>query len=424
MAWAFTLDLRPSALKFLLVCVCDNVNTEGEFFPSIGTLMLKTCQDRKTVIAGLQELQQRGLIEDTGERKGRTQQVKIYRLIGFDTGFRHYTYHVEDPATGEFYIGVRTCIGAPETDVSYMGSGTWPLAALRQRRALKKQVLQEYTTRNEAIVAEAAAIGRSIGDPLCRNFKSPENGTLSGGKGPENGTVSNGNADPKGPVFPTEGSRFSHERVPKTVLVYRTVREPSEEPSVGARASGAPTTDGELDARSAPAQDPHPATQSAASVPSQGRSTQAAIEPIPRRRKQQLASRLPESFELTPDRRAMALTEGLDAERTFAKFCDHWRAAPDAKAHKADWDATWRNWCRTEADRIAAIAPKPLPAAAATRAEHEDLRALMGRRAALGIGGFRDPTPGETAEHYRQAQNHAWNAKQPRTDGRFKAAQA
>lgn len=63
------------------------------------------------------------------------------------------------------------------------------------------------------------------------------------------------------------------------------------------------------------------------------------------------ATRLPEDFSLTPERRLVAEAERLPAERVFAKFCDYWRAAAGAKARKHDWEATWRNWCRGEADR-------------------------------------------------------------------------
>jgi hypothetical protein len=63
------------------------------------------------------------------------------------------------------------------------------------------------------------------------------------------------------------------------------------------------------------------------------------------------ATRLPTEFSLTPERRAVAEAEKLPADRTFAKFLDYWRAASGAKARKHDWDATWRNWCRSEADR-------------------------------------------------------------------------
>jgi hypothetical protein len=73
------------------------------------------------------------------------------------------------------------------------------------------------------------------------------------------------------------------------------------------------------------------------------------------------ATRLPEDFSLTPERTLVAEAEKLPADRTFAKFCDYWRAASGAKARKHDWDATWRNWCRSEADRSRGNnqAPKP-----------------------------------------------------------------
>lgn len=62
-------------------------------------------------------------------------------------------------------------------------------------------------------------------------------------------------------------------------------------------------------------------------------------------------SYLPEDFELNERRLQIARDERIpDPHRTFARFCDYWRAASGARARKRDWDATWRNWCRKEAD--------------------------------------------------------------------------
>jgi hypothetical protein len=69
------------------------------------------------------------------------------------------------------------------------------------------------------------------------------------------------------------------------------------------------------------------------------------------RAKRSAATRLPSDFILTAEMRAEAQAEQLDPARTFAKFCDYWRAASGAKARKHDWLATWRNWCRSEHDR-------------------------------------------------------------------------
>lgn len=63
------------------------------------------------------------------------------------------------------------------------------------------------------------------------------------------------------------------------------------------------------------------------------------------------ATRIPDDFVLNEERRLVAEAERLPAERTFEKFRDYWRGASGAKSRKLDWEATWRNWCRTEADR-------------------------------------------------------------------------
>lgn len=73
--------------------------------------------------------------------------------------------------------------------------------------------------------------------------------------------------------------------------------------------------------------------------------------PISRVGERTRGARLPTDWPLTAERRATAEVEKLDADRTFAKFSDYWRAATGRTATKRDWDATWRNWCRTEADR-------------------------------------------------------------------------
>jgi hypothetical protein len=78
-------SFQPALLKFLLVELadCEQGNT-GLVFPSIALLAEKTLIDRKAVQVYLRELVRRGLINDTGERQGRTKQIPVYRLVGFD----------------------------------------------------------------------------------------------------------------------------------------------------------------------------------------------------------------------------------------------------------------------------------------------------------------------------------------------------
>ena len=65
-------------------------------------------------------------------------------------------------------------------------------------------------------------------------------------------------------------------------------------------------------------------------------------------------SRLPDDWKPNDDGRRLAVDElgsNAAAHREFAKFQDHWRGKPGSAGRKIDWDATWRNWVRTAADR-------------------------------------------------------------------------
>ena len=77
---AFSSLIKPSATKFVLVALADYANELGESYPSIETLENKTCQDRKTIMQSISRLIDAGCLSDTGERKGRTKQIPVYRI--------------------------------------------------------------------------------------------------------------------------------------------------------------------------------------------------------------------------------------------------------------------------------------------------------------------------------------------------------
>jgi Helix-turn-helix domain len=103
MTWAFDLDLKPASSKFILVALADNADDQGRAFPSLASLVKKTSLDRKTVISAIDQLEQIGLLRDTGERVGQTGQVKVYQLIGFN-GSENGTI----PKTEQFRNSVET----------------------------------------------------------------------------------------------------------------------------------------------------------------------------------------------------------------------------------------------------------------------------------------------------------------------------
>ena len=69
-----------STSKFVLTALADYADEDFCAYPSKETLSSRTLLNRKTVLVSLQRLVRHGFIHDSGERKGRTGQVKVYQL--------------------------------------------------------------------------------------------------------------------------------------------------------------------------------------------------------------------------------------------------------------------------------------------------------------------------------------------------------
>jgi uncharacterized protein YdaU (DUF1376 family) len=61
---------------------------------------------------------------------------------------------------------------------------------------------------------------------------------------------------------------------------------------------------------------------------------------------------------------------GLEPDRIADRFRDFWHAKPGAAGRKLDWPATWRNWCRRDAEHRRTIDDEG-PLTAMVRAERE-----------------------------------------------------
>lgn len=79
--WALAQQIKPSSMKFVLVALANCASSDSwKAYPSVQYLADATGQDRKTVLANISKLKDLGVLEDTGERKGGTNQVIVYRL--------------------------------------------------------------------------------------------------------------------------------------------------------------------------------------------------------------------------------------------------------------------------------------------------------------------------------------------------------
>jgi hypothetical protein len=59
---------------------------------------------------------------------------------------------------------------------------------------------------------------------------------------------------------------------------------------------------------------------------------------------------LPKNWVPTEADQNFAASHLLNIEAVAAKFRDHWIGQSGQRGLKADWSATWRNWCRREAE--------------------------------------------------------------------------
>ena len=81
-AWECDLSktTKRSAKRLVLLALADRANKENTCFPSIARVVKDTGMDRKTVMNTINDLITMGLVLDTGERKGGTNQVRVLKI--------------------------------------------------------------------------------------------------------------------------------------------------------------------------------------------------------------------------------------------------------------------------------------------------------------------------------------------------------
>ncbi|HBU9321847.1 TPA: helix-turn-helix domain-containing protein [Klebsiella pneumoniae] len=77
--WAWGLEIKASQ-KLLMLSLADRADELHCCYPSIQRLVKDTGMDRKTIGKWINQMIEDGFISDTGERKGKTKQVRVLRL--------------------------------------------------------------------------------------------------------------------------------------------------------------------------------------------------------------------------------------------------------------------------------------------------------------------------------------------------------
>lgn len=81
LAWAAKCNPGNAGRKLVLLALAERAHRENNIaFPSLAAVHEFTCLNRKTIIAALDDLEANGFITATGEKAGRTKQIKVYHL--------------------------------------------------------------------------------------------------------------------------------------------------------------------------------------------------------------------------------------------------------------------------------------------------------------------------------------------------------
>lgn len=124
-AWECDLSktTKRSAKRLVLLALADRANKENTCFPSIARVVKDTGMDRKTVMNTINDLITLGLISDTGERKGGTNQVRVLK-INVDTAKQEsYPQDGQNSSNKQCEISKETVVNLPINGVEFPSNG-------------------------------------------------------------------------------------------------------------------------------------------------------------------------------------------------------------------------------------------------------------------------------------------------------------
>lgn len=122
-AWECDLSktTKRSAKRLVLLALADRANKENTCFPSIARVVKDTGMDRKTVMNTINDLIALGIVSDTGDRKGGTNQVRVLK-INVDKQ-ESYPQDYQESSNKQFEISKKTVVNLPINGTEFPSNG-------------------------------------------------------------------------------------------------------------------------------------------------------------------------------------------------------------------------------------------------------------------------------------------------------------
>ena len=124
-AWECDLSktTKRSAKRLVLLALADRANKENTCFPSIARVVKDTGMDRKTVMNTINDLITLGLVSDTGERKGGTNQVRVLKINVDSVKQESYPQEGQNTPNKQCEISKETVVNLPINGVEFPSNG-------------------------------------------------------------------------------------------------------------------------------------------------------------------------------------------------------------------------------------------------------------------------------------------------------------
>ena len=124
-AWECDLSktIKRSAKRLVLLALADRANRENTCFPSIARVVKDTGMDRKTVMNTINDLITLGLVSDTGERKGGTNQVRVLKINVVSDKQESYPQDDKETSNKQCEISKETVVNLPINGVEFPSNG-------------------------------------------------------------------------------------------------------------------------------------------------------------------------------------------------------------------------------------------------------------------------------------------------------------
>ena len=184
-AWECDLSktTKRSAKRLVLLALADRANKENTCFPSIARVVKDTGMDRKTVMNTINDLITLGLISDTGERKGGTNQVRVLK-INVDKQ-ESYPQEGKESSNKQCEISKETVVNLPINCVEFPSNGgKFGTQNLKESLIKSKNNLnseKDFNLDEEIVLKpkqpDSTEIGEIVVERVCDSLKTAHNGS-------------------------------------------------------------------------------------------------------------------------------------------------------------------------------------------------------------------------------------------------------